>query len=60
LVVPDVDAPGQVRFPGQRSPHGVGQERGEVVDAVPAFAVRIRQEKAVWMTTDEIRLKMYG
>ncbi len=55
-----MDEAGPVRFPDQRAAHGVGQQRGEIVDAVPAFAVRIGQEKADCITIDKIRLKMYG
>lgn len=60
VVPPDVDAPGPVRFPGQRAAHGVGQQRGEVVDARPAFNVRIGQERTVRLGDDQAKVVRLG
>ena len=47
LVPPQADELGPVGVPVQRSPHGVGQERGEVVDRGPAVDRQVGQERAV-------------
>jgi hypothetical protein len=58
-MAPDVDAPGPVRFPGQRAAHGVGQQRGEVIDAGPALDVRIGQERAVRLRDDQAEVMRF-
>ena len=46
-MAPDVEAAGPVSLPGQRSPHGVRQQRGHVVDRGPALDAGIGQKGAV-------------
>ncbi|MHB1424805.1 MAG: hypothetical protein ACYC3I_16665 [Gemmataceae bacterium] len=55
-----MDAPGAVGTLGQRAAHGVGQQRGEVVDAGPALDVRIGQEEAVRLSDDKAQVVRLG
>ena len=52
LVPPQTDEPWATGVPVQRSPHGVGQERGEVVDRGPAVDVQVGQERAALLGDD--------